>query len=229
MAGAGERAPGTTLSEGSSRRRGPAAASGRFTNYVTPYGDLIATTARGMFMGNRGRLHNQAREPVRFANGRRWITCVLDFKDRHRQVMAPGRYTELFFLDEATALAAGHRPCAECRRDDFRRFRGAVTDAVGAPGPLLATEIDALLDGERSRGGRWRAQSAVPAELPTGVFVEIDGRPHVVVGSRVAPWEPGAYGRAIASPARRCPVITPPTTVQALAGGYRPVLHPSLD
>jgi hypothetical protein len=199
------------------------------TNDVTPFGELIATSARGMFMGNRGRLHDDDGQTVRFANGRRWITCLLDFKDRHRQVMAPGRYTELFFLDEATALAAGHRPCAECRRDDYRRFGGAVRAALGAPEALLATELDALLDAERGRGEKWRAQSAVPADLPSGTFVEIEGRPFVVVASRVAPWEPAGYGRPVAAPARRCPVITPPTTVQALANGYRAVLHPSLD
>src|SRR5262245_4164150 len=100
-------------------------------NRVTPYGELIATPARGLLMGNRGRLHDGERRIVRYADGRRWIACLTSFRGRRRDVMSPGRYTELFFLDEAVALAAGHRPCAECRRADYERFREAWRRALG--------------------------------------------------------------------------------------------------
>src|SRR6266508_5138938 len=100
-------------------------------NRVTPFGDLIATEARGLLMGNRGRLHDAGRRIVRYAQGRRWIACLTSFRGRRRAVMSPGSYTELFFLDEAVALAAGHRPCAECRRHDYRRFQAAWARAVG--------------------------------------------------------------------------------------------------
>jgi len=109
-------------------------------NRVTPFGDIVATPARGAWMGNRGVLHGSDRTLSRRRwTTRAWITCRLEFKDRHRRVMTPGRYTELFFLDEATALAAGHRPCGECRRHDFDRFR-AVVRVSGLPGRVVAME-----------------------------------------------------------------------------------------
>lgn len=121
-------------------------------NRVTPYGELIATPARGTLMGNRGCLHNSRQQVVRHHRGKRWITCVLQFKDRHRAIMTPGHYTELFFLDEATALAAGHRPCAECSRSRFELFRtlwaGANPDLTDKSAPR-AGEIDETLHRDR--------------------------------------------------------------------------------
>src|SRR5206468_4262196 len=101
-------------------------------NRVTPFGDLITTEARGSLMGNRGRLHDTDRRIVRYAQGRRWIACLTSFRGRRRSVMSPGSYTELFFLDEAVAPAAGHRPCAECRHEDYVLFRAAWARAVRA-------------------------------------------------------------------------------------------------
>src|SRR5262245_9487062 len=116
-------------------------------NRVTPFGDLVAVEARGLLMGNRGRLHDGHRRIVRFAQGRRWIACLTSFRGRRRTVMSADSYTELFFLDEAVALAAGHRPCAECRRDDYQRFQAAWARAVS--GDTSADAIDRVIDADR--------------------------------------------------------------------------------
>src|SRR5437899_3068734 len=115
------------------RRGGIVGAPMPLQNRVTPFGDLIATEARGLLMGNRGRLHDAGRRIVRYAQGRRWIACLTSFRGRRRTVMSPGSYTELFFLDEAVALSAGHRPCAECRRQDYLRFQPAWARAGLGP------------------------------------------------------------------------------------------------
>ena len=125
-------------------------------------------------MGNRGVLHDDARRIVRAAQLRRWIACVLEFRGRKRTVMQPRRYTELFFLDEATAFAAGHRPCAECRNADYRRFRSVWETRFGAP--ASADRIDRVLDAERRDGKRRRTHRAGIETLPDGTFVAIDGR-----------------------------------------------------
>src|SRR5437588_4844704 len=144
-------------------------------NRVTPFGDLVATQDRGTFMGNRGVLHDTGGCIMRAWQLKRWIVCVLEFKGRKRQVMTPGRYTELFFLDEATALAAGRRPCAECRRERFNAFRNAWRSAY--PGtsnsPLpSAHEIDDRLHGDRVAPDRSKPLFRVSLdELPNGVFV----------------------------------------------------------
>ena len=146
-------------------------------NRVTPFGDLIATPARGTLMGNRGRLHDPGRRIVRRIAGgyRAWVTCLLAFRGRRRAVMAPNRYTELFFLDEATALAAGHRPCGECRRADFRRFKAAWLagnrDRGLGPDALIGA-IDRELHRDRlDPDGRPRTYQAELGSLPDGVFV----------------------------------------------------------
>src|SRR5438128_10993579 len=148
-----------------------------YQNRVDPFGAIFGSPARGTFMGNRGgAIHNEDREILRPFKSRRWIACVLEFKGRHRQVMTPGRYTELFFLDEAVALAAGHRPCAECRRERLNAFRKAWRSAH--PGtsdsPLpSAGEIDRRLHAERTRPDRSkRVFEASLGELPSGVFVQ---------------------------------------------------------
>src|SRR5262245_29849854 len=123
-------------------------------NRVTPFGDLIATEARGLLMGNRGRLHDASRRIVRYAQGRRWIACVTGFRGRRRQVMRPESYTELFFLDEAVALGAGHRPCAECRHGDYQRFRSAWSHA--GLGETSADAMDRRLHADRLAAPRTR-------------------------------------------------------------------------
>jgi hypothetical protein len=204
---------------------------------VTPFGDLIATTARGTLMGNRGRLHDPSRRIVRrTASGYRgWVTCRLEFRGRHRTVMASGRYTELFFLDEATALAAGHRPCGECRREDYRRFRATwlVANRDRGLGPdALIGAIDGELHRDRlGPDGRSRAYAAPAGALPDGVFVVLPGVAEALLvwRGRLAPWSPAGYG-----PLRRLPldewvsVLTPRSTTATIAAGYAPAVHSSL-
>src|SRR5437764_3221709 len=171
----------------------------RRQNRVTPLGELIATPARGLVYGNRGCLHDEAGRIRRRYNGKRWISCRLRFKDWHRSpLVQPGRFTELFFLDEATALAAGHRPCALCRRDDYNRFlalwRGLYPGAAGADA------VDERLHGERVDAHRRRLHEAASAELPDGSFVLHDDAPHLVLGERLWRWSPGGYPTAVPRP-----------------------------
>jgi hypothetical protein len=189
-------------------------------NRVDPWGNLFRTPARGTFMGNRGGvLHNDRREIVRPYLNRRWITCVLEFKDRHREVMTPRRYTELFFLDEAVSFAAGHRPCAECRRARFNDFR----DAWGGGGSLRAPEIDeelhrARLDG---RGGKVTFEAPLDS-LPDGCLVAIDGNAWLIRGDELLLWTPEGYTRRIPRPTGPVLVVTPRPVVECFRRGYRP-------
>lgn len=185
-------------------------------NRVTPRGELIATTARGMYMGNRGRLHDDQRRIVRAANSMLWIICVLDFKGRRREVMTPGRYTELFFLDEAVALAAGHRPCAECRRSDYRAYLQAVRIS-GAP------ELNERLRESRDADRIIRDVDA----LPDGVFVLVDDQPRLKWQGALRRWTPAGYVDPVPV-SGVAPVVTPDLSVTALRNGYRPVVHPSV-
>jgi hypothetical protein len=201
-------------------------------NRVTPYGEIVAVEARGTLMGNRGCLHDENRRIRRPFATRRWIACVLEFRGRHRQVMSPGRYTELFFLDEATALAAGHRPCAECRREDYCRFREAWAAANGGrDGAALpsADEMDAVLHAERLDDLRGKRTYTAPAAgLPPGVMVAgEDGRPYLVGVDWLAPWRPEGYGPRVARPRDAVlRVLTPPSIVRAIAAGYIVKTHP---
>ena len=185
-----------------------------------------------LFMGNRGILHDDARRlgKARWRH-RNWITCRLEFKGRRRDVMRPRRYTELFFLDEAVALAAGHRPCAECRRNRCRAFLAAWTAGAGHDGPPpTAPGLDAALHAARIDPGtrRQRTFRTELAGLPDGVFIRLEDVPLLVLGHRLLPWAPGGYGDAIARPSGGpvC-VLTPGPTVAAITAGYRPELHPS--
>jgi len=199
-------------------------------NRVTPFGDLIATPERGLMFGNRGLLHNQHREIVRHSQVRRWIVCVLEFRGRRREIMHPGYYTELFFLDEATALAAGHRPCAECRRQDYQRFRGAWASAHSGSTEKLpsADEMDALLQQDRLEGrSRKRTYQADITTLPDGVFIVRDGEPWLLWQSEMLRWTPGGYDRRQPRPgAEIVTVLTPRSTVNTIAAGYTPAVHP---
>jgi hypothetical protein len=196
-------------------------------NRVTPYGAIVATPERGLLMGNRGILHDDAGRIVRHARNRAWIACVLSFRGRRRQVMRPGTYTELFFLDEATALAAGHRPCAECRRQDYLAFRSSWRAAHGEP-DAMAPDMDARLARQRLRPPDLRPQRfADPAGLPDGAFVEHLGRPWLVRQGRLLAWAPGGYEQAVDLPAGHVAVITPEGAERVLAAGYRPLLHPT--
>ncbi len=200
---------------------------------VTPYGELVAVPDRGMFWGNRGVLVDRNGQLARYSRGRAWIICVLEYKGRRRQQWTPGRLTELFFLDEATGLAAGHRPCGECRYRDYQRFKQAWTDAAHgadtALAALRAQAIDARLHADRLDGpGIRRTYQAPLAGLPDGTMIELSGAPWLVNGGKLLAWTPAGYaGRHALVPAGPVTVITPRATVAVLAAGYRPVMHPT--
>jgi hypothetical protein len=201
-------------------------------NRVTPLGDLIATPARGLVYGNRGCLHNRRGEIRRRYATKRWIACRLRFRGRRRSpLMAPGRYTELFFLDEATALAAGHRPCAECRRSDYQQFTELWS--VLHPGQTGADAIDEQLHAERlASDTRERSLHGVRyTELPDGAFVLEAGQPHLVLGRQLLRWSAAGYGDRHRRPSTgQAIVITPPSLLAILRGGWSPsvpFLHPT--
>jgi hypothetical protein len=197
-------------------------------NRVTPFGELIATPARGALMGNRGCLHDADRRIRRPFSVKRWIVCVLEFKGRHRNVMTPGQYTELFFLDEATALAAGHRPCAECQRARYDLFRTHWAGRSRArPG---ADEMDEVLHAERldARRGK-RTYTEKLSRLPGGAMVaDSSGKAYLIHDGALLHWTPAGYGARLKPPAgERRRVLTPRSIVRALARGYPVEVHPS--
>ncbi len=201
-------------------------------NRVTPRGELIAHPARGLVYGNRGCLHDRHGRIRRRYNGKRWIACRLEFRGWQRgPLLQPGRFTELFFLDEATAFAAGHRPCALCRRGDYLRLAEIWRDLH--PGQVGADAIDAQLHGERVAENT-RAQmlrEAALDELPDGAFVLQGGEPHLVLGQSLLPWTPAGYTALEPRPARgRVLLVTPPSLVSVLRADWRPLVplvHPS--
>jgi hypothetical protein len=204
-------------------------------NRITPFGEIVAVPERGTMMGNRGILHDVDGRIRRRWQVKRWLLCVLEFKGRHRIVMAPNRYTELFFLDEATGLAAGHRPCAECRRTRFLAFRNAwmagERRVIGSD-PIRAEMMDAQLHAERIGPDRSKGVFTTNInDLPDGVFVNLDatvGDAWLIWGNDLLAWSPGGYterrprrkGEAVA-------VLTPRSTVAAIREGYVPEIHSS--
>src|SRR5580704_17129612 len=158
-------------------------------NRVTPAGELIATEARGTMYGNRGVLHNENLALVRRYQVRRWLACMLEFRGRKRPIMRPGRYTKLFFLDEAVALAAGHRPCTECRHAAYQEFRTAWAAALALPAKPAADDIDRVLHQERRLAAGARITYPAPlSELPDGVFIVRDGESWLVHGGGLRCW-----------------------------------------
>jgi hypothetical protein len=200
-------------------------------NRVTPLGELVADPARGLVYGNRGCLHDEAGRIRRRYAGKRWIACRLQFRGwRRHPLMQPGRFTELFFLDEATAFAAGHRPCALCRREDYSRLL-EIWRELGH-GRSSADSVDARLHAERlDDAGRRRLYDAAIGDLPDGAFVLVSDEPHLVLGGDLLRWAPSGYTDRRPRPARgRAQAITPPSLVAVLKSGWEPVvplLHPS--
>ena len=195
-------------------------------NRVAPTGDLVAVGVRGAWMGNRGILYGRngsvTEQPVitRPYATKAWITCALEFRGWRALQWQPGHYTVLFFPDEAVALAAGHRPCALCRRADYRAFRDAA--AENSP-PLSAKDVDRRLHAERLvRGTHRRRLHTHPwTQLPDGAFVLLAGTPGLIVGDAVVPWSPQGYGPAVPRPTGgQADVITPPLSLTALTAGY---------
>jgi hypothetical protein len=197
-------------------------------NRVTPFGDIVAAEGRGLFMGNRGVLHDAHRRLVRFSQVRRWIICRLEFRGRRRRIMTPGSYTELFFLDEAAALAAGHRPCAECRHDDYVRYRDAWA-AVHRGVTPTADDMDRALHGERlAAPGIKRTYRERVSALPDGVYVEIEGAAWLLWMGAAHRWSAAGYVERRRRPRGAGTVLTPPSTVAIIDAGYRPHVHSSV-
>jgi hypothetical protein len=205
-------------------------------NRVTPEGEIIATPHRGLLMGNRGgafHLPDRTLGSRRWAS-RQWRACVLEFKGRHRPaMMQPNRYTELFFLDEATALAAGHRPCFECRRRDAERFAALWAETRNWPAPARAPEMDITLHAERvGRGAHKLTYRAELGSLPPGTFVRTENgggaQSCLVQEGRLLAWSPAGYVAGGRLQKRLdVEVLTPRSVVAVLAAGYRPMTHPT--
>jgi hypothetical protein len=198
-------------------------------NRVTPTGEIVATPLRGAWTGNRGVLH-EGREIARFHAGSLWITCALEFRGRHRELWLPGRWTPLFFHDEAVAFAAGHRPCGECRHAEYGAYKAAWVDALGGA-PPSAGEMNRRLHAERIfRGTHRRRLHEVPwTELPDGAFVLDDGAPRLLLGGDLIAWSPSGYGERRRRPRRgTAAAITPPATLAVLSAGYPVQIDPSI-
>jgi hypothetical protein len=199
-------------------------------NRVTPFGEILAIPQRGLFTGNRGIIHDPATRTLlnRRWTSKAWIICTCEYKGRRRVPMASRSWTELFFLDEAVALAAGHRPCFACRREVAEHFRDCWRQVTRDPRASVET-MDGVLHEERQEHGKKRIHSlsASLESLPDGVMVAAQGAAFSLVAGRAYRWTNEGYASA-----ERLPqidgVLTPPSTVAVLALGYRPVLHPSI-
>jgi hypothetical protein len=194
-------------------------------NRVTPFGEIVAIEQRGLFMGNRGSIHRD-RTIVGSWQVRRWITCVLEHKGWVAPRWESGRWTPLFFWDEAVALAAGHRPCALCRRGDYNAWLDAWASAFGDR--PSADAMDLRLHAERLDGKTQRRHRTPWRDLVAGAFVALDDVPALVLDDLLVPWSAAGYGTPIDRPARGdATVLTPASTISVLEQGYRPVIHPS--
>jgi hypothetical protein len=205
-------------------------------NRVTPLGEILGTPARGLFMGNRGRLHDDRRVLKRqYSSETRWLVCVTEFRGRKRVPMSPRQYTELFFLDEATALAAGHRPCAECRNADYRRFKElwirTNRDAVPRSSNVSAEQMDQVLQAERMHAdGSKRTYAVASDSLPDGVIVTFpeEADAYLLWQKALLRWTPAGYDlRRLLETTAIVKVLTPPSIVRTIAAGYVPALHPT--
>jgi hypothetical protein len=200
-------------------------------NRVTPTSELVADPARGLVYGNRGCLHDGHGCIRRRYAGKRWIACRLEFRGwRRSPLLQPGRFTELFFLDEATAFAAGHRPCALCRREDYVRF--SEIWAGLHPGEAGADAMDARLHAERvdPASRAQRRHGADLEQLPDGAFVLRGGEPWLVVGDELRRWSAAGYDATVRRPEGPTVLLTPPSLVAVLGAGWDPVVplfHPT--
>jgi hypothetical protein len=197
-------------------------------NRVDPFGQLIRTKARGAWMGNRGLIHNEHQQIIRTFRLKAWITCRLEFKGRHRLVMTPNLYTELFFLDEATAFSAGHRPCAECRREDYNRFKAAWVKGNPSYGFNEKTpigKIDEIMHQERiDENGKKATHIERLDTLPNGSFIEHKNRPFIIKQpSLISAWTAFGYTETIElARAIEVVVLTPKSIVNAFRAGFSP-------
>lgn len=207
-------------------------------NRVDPFGDLHDVAARGLFTGNRGCLVDDGGQIVRHHRGNLWITCVLRYKQWRSPLAQPRHWTPLFFLDDAVALAAGHRPCGLCRRDDYESYRDAVTLGTGSANTLTAADLNARLAAERLTRGRglerasdrltWQAPIA---SLPDGtVILDGAGSPRLLIRNRMFAFTFGGWTDPQPQPSRdSVTVLTPSTSVIAVTHGFTPTIHPSVN
>ena len=198
-------------------------------NRVTPTGEIIASPERGLFTGNRGIIHDPATRTLlkkRWSTPA-WLTCLCEFRGRRRKVMGERSWTELFFLDEATAFAAGHRPCFFCRREDAMRFQ-AAWETVNRVRDLGAPDMDAVLHRERLDKGKKRLHPLPMRldDLPDGAMVQDGAASFLIARGGAFRWSPGRYSKTEA-PLKQALLLTPPSTLRAFAAGYRVVLHPT--
>ncbi len=207
-------------------------------NRVDPFGDLHAAAGRGLLTGNRGCLVDDHGEVVRHHSSVLWIACRTEFRGWRHPLAAPRRWTPIFFLDDAVVLAAGHRPCALCRRDDYRSYRDAVTRAADSPAPLLASDLNERLAAERLHRGRGleraadrRTWIAAVDDLPAATVILDDARrPRLLVADRTLMFSFDGWVDPAPRPRHgEVVVLTPPTSVAALANGYVPLLHATAD
>lgn len=201
-------------------------------NRVTPTGMIERDNAKGTFMGNRGVLHDSNKELKRQFKTKAWITCLLEFKGRKRELMTPKAYTELFFLDEVTAFAAGHRPCAECRRARYNEFRNAWMIANEGDGSLTirASEMDEILHKERLEDDQKVTWKSPLAELPHGTMFLLEGDSYAVYDGKILKWNFSGY---TAADSLKLPetiaVLTPRSVVKVFASGFRPEFHSTTE
>jgi hypothetical protein len=200
-----------------------------FQNRVNPYGQIISTPARGAWFGNRGLLHDNKKNIIRPYKLKAWLICLLEFKGRERQVMAPGQYTELFFFDEATAFAAGHRPCSECRRKDFELFKsfwlhGNPDYGFNKKTPIR--EVDLILHTERLKPDGSKVSFITKVEdLPDGIFIEFESQPWLLADKLLYHWTPYGYDKNISLPLTEVRVLTPRSIAHAFSAGYMPQMQ----
>ncbi|WP_316826996.1 hypothetical protein [Pedobacter miscanthi] len=202
-------------------------------NRVNPSGEIIRTPYRGTWLGNRGVLHNGKQEIVRFYKIKAWITCALVFRGRHRKVMQPNRWTELFFFDEATAFSAGHRPCFQCRYEDHQRFKTYWLKGNPEYGFDLKTpvaEIDNILHQERMNTHKTKVTYQEKfTDLPDGTFVIIQDQPYLLKNSQLHLWTPAGYNKGILLPdLHQVKVLTPKSIVNMFRAGYVPQMGISI-
>jgi hypothetical protein len=199
-------------------------------NRVDPFGNIIETKARGSFMGNRGVIHNEQKQITHAFKHKAWITCVLDFKGRKRTVMTVDRWTELFFLDEATAFAAGHRPCFECRREDALRFKSFWIQGNPSYKFTMKTsikEIDEVIHRERIDSELKKVtHHRLSSHIPEGTFIVMDSHPYLFSNGSLHRWTPVGYENSMVMPkASMVTVLTPNSIVNAFRAGFVPQLR----
>ncbi|KKO44305.1 hypothetical protein WG68_15865 [Arsukibacterium ikkense] len=203
-------------------------------NRVDPYGRLLAVSARGNFLGNRGILHNNNKEIVSQYKHKAWVTCALSFKGIKREIFSPNQYSELFFLDEATAFSAGHRPCAHCRKARYNEFKAAwiAANTETADSKLSVQQIDNVLHKERvAKGAQKVTYTDRLSNLPDGTFVEIDRNPYLLWNNTLCQWSPDGYTSAYCNSLAidDVVVLTPRSIVTMYAQGLVPQVDLSAD